>query len=550
MTKYGFVIDQNACIGCHACTIACKSENNVPLGVFRTWVKYVEKGRFPNSRRHFLVERCNHCANAPCVAICPTKAMFTRADGIVDFDPARCIGCKACMQACPYDAIYIDPETHSAAKCNYCAHRTEIGLQPACVVACPEEAIISGDLDDPTSRISQLIGRENVRQRRPDQGTQPKLWYIGTEEVAINPEFFSDPQGSMWAQHRSSEHGFPARPAAESEWRPLPMADAAKTDSRGQPIAPGLTVAAGFLTEGGQVDYNVGHEQPWGFLVAAYLWTKSIGAGAFLVLALLRFIFAAFPFAPARTPLAVPALLIGLVFTGITGALLIGDLKHPERFLYIFTKSNFRSWLVWGAYILMAFGGLVGLQLVSVVVEAPPLSMVVLWPGIIAAALAAAYSGFLFGQAEGRDFWQSALLPPHLLVQAVVAGAAALVLVGLVLGEGAPVVPVLVLIMAAALAVHLLFVLAEIFTPHANSHVRLAVANLTSGRLRARFWGGAMLLGVVCPLAILAFIAAVLPGRFDLAAGVLAAGAAAAALVGLLVYEDVWVTAGQSVPMS
>jgi len=138
-------------------------------------VKYVEKGEFPNTRRHFLVERCNHCANALCVTIYPTRAMFKRRDGIVDFDSSRCIGCKACMQACPYDAIYIDPEQHTAAKCNYCAHRTEIGLQPACVVACPEEAILSGDLDDSNGKIAQLLGRENVRQRRPDQSTQPKV---------------------------------------------------------------------------------------------------------------------------------------------------------------------------------------------------------------------------------------------------------------------------------------------------------------------------------------------------------------------------------------
>jgi Fe-S-cluster-containing dehydrogenase component len=89
---------------------ACKSENEVPLGVYRTWVKYVETGAYPDTRRHFQVTRCNHCANPPCVRICPTQAMYQRADGIVEFDNSVCIGCKACMQACPYDAIYIDPE--------------------------------------------------------------------------------------------------------------------------------------------------------------------------------------------------------------------------------------------------------------------------------------------------------------------------------------------------------------------------------------------------------------------------------------------------------
>jgi Fe-S-cluster-containing dehydrogenase component len=156
--KYGFVIDNRKCIGCHACTVACKTENHVPLGVNRTWVKYVEKGTFPNTRRVFQVTRCNHCEKPPCVTICPVTAMYQRKDGIVDFNSERCIGCKACMQACPYDSIYIDPDEGTAAKCHFCAHRTEVGLEPACVVVCPEHAIIAGDLSDPTSESGATGG--------------------------------------------------------------------------------------------------------------------------------------------------------------------------------------------------------------------------------------------------------------------------------------------------------------------------------------------------------------------------------------------------------
>jgi Fe-S-cluster-containing dehydrogenase component len=101
------VLDQTKCIGCHACTTACKAENQVPLGVTRTYVKAVEVGTFPQVRRAFQVTRCNQCANPPCVAACPTGAMYQREDGIVDFNKAICIGCKACMAACPYDAIFI-----------------------------------------------------------------------------------------------------------------------------------------------------------------------------------------------------------------------------------------------------------------------------------------------------------------------------------------------------------------------------------------------------------------------------------------------------------
>ena len=173
--RYGFVIDQRKCIGCHACTVACKEENQVPLGAFRTWVKYVERGRYPDTRRYFSVLRCNHCDNAPCVTICPTVALYRRDDGIVDFDGGRCIGCKSCMQACPYDALYIDPATNTAAKCNYCAHRVEVGLEPACVIVCPERAIIAGDLDDPRAPIARLVATEQVQVRKPEQGTRPKL---------------------------------------------------------------------------------------------------------------------------------------------------------------------------------------------------------------------------------------------------------------------------------------------------------------------------------------------------------------------------------------
>src|SRR5262245_26976371 len=185
--RYGFVIDQRKCIGCHACTVACKEENQVPLGAFRTWVKYVERGRYPDTRRYFSVLRCNHCDDAPCVTICPTVALYRRPDGIVDFDGERCIGCKSCMQGCPYDALYIDPATDTAAKCNYCAHRIEVGLEPACVIVCPERAIVAGDLDDPAAPIARLVATEQVQVRKPEQGTRPKLFYVGADAAALTP---------------------------------------------------------------------------------------------------------------------------------------------------------------------------------------------------------------------------------------------------------------------------------------------------------------------------------------------------------------------------
>ena len=196
--NFGFVIDNRNCIGCHACTVACKAEHDVPIGVNRTWVKYVETGEFTDTRRVFSVMRCNHCEHAPCVEICPTQALFTRPDGIVDFNNDRCIGCKSCTQACPYDAIYIDPETHTAAKCNYCAHRVDVGLEPACVNVCPTEAIVSGDIDQKGSKISNLISRQQVSVRKSEKGTRPKLFYVEGDDVSLKPLETEQTSKSLW----------------------------------------------------------------------------------------------------------------------------------------------------------------------------------------------------------------------------------------------------------------------------------------------------------------------------------------------------------------
>src|SRR5262249_27362924 len=147
-------------------------------------------------QRYFTVLRCNHCDDAPCVTICPTRALFTRADGIVDFDNRHCIACKSCMAACPYDALYIDPSTSTAAKCNYCAHKVEVGLQPACVSVCPEQAIVAGDLEDPHSAIARLVATERISVRKPEKATLPKLYYVEGDVASLTPG--AAPAGPSW----------------------------------------------------------------------------------------------------------------------------------------------------------------------------------------------------------------------------------------------------------------------------------------------------------------------------------------------------------------
>ncbi len=181
---YGMLIDLRRCIGCHACSVACKAEFDVPLGVFRSWVEYAEKGDFPNVRRSFLPRLCNHCNNPPCVGVCPTGATWKREeDGIVVIDPDLCIGCKYCILACPYDARFINPVTGSADKCDFCLHRVEQGLVPSCVNTCIGGARIFGDLNDPESEISRMIATNPVTVIRPEQGTVPNVFYIALDQA-------------------------------------------------------------------------------------------------------------------------------------------------------------------------------------------------------------------------------------------------------------------------------------------------------------------------------------------------------------------------------
>ena len=519
--RYGFVIDQRKCIGCHACTVACKEENQVPLGVNRTWVKYIEKGVFPDTRRYFSVMRCNHCDNAPCVTICPTVALYRRPDGIVDFDGERCIGCKSCMQACPYDALYIDPETKTAAKCHYCAHRVESGLEPACVVVCPVQAIVPGDLDDPHSTIARLVASQQTQVRKPEQGTRPKLYYLGAEAAALTPDMQERRGGYLFSQVGSiPSPGQPNRPAAGAG---LPAVTAA-TD--------GMDLLALARTV-----YDVAHpERPWGWKVAAYLWTKSIAAGAFLVASL--GLAAGLLTADALVGLAVPV--IGLAFLLLTSLLLVWDLKRPERFLYLLFKPNPRSWLVLGGFILFAAGLLGFLWLLAGLVSNLVALQLLAWPVAAVAAATAGYSAFLFGQAEGRDFWQSPLLLPHLLVAALVAGSASLLLAARALGSASIVTGGLGLVLWASLLVSALVLFAELFTAHGTQDAARAARLLTHGPLRVPLWGGVVVGGIALPLVLL--LSASVPFGSELAAGL--------ALAGLWLWEELWTRAGQLIPLS
>jgi Fe-S-cluster-containing dehydrogenase component/formate-dependent nitrite reductase membrane component NrfD len=496
--KWAKVIDQDVCIGCHACSTACKSENEVPLGVNRTYVKAVDVGHWPLSRRAFQVTRCNQCENPPCVAACPTAAMHQRDDGIVDFDKRLCIGCKACIAACPYDAIFINPEDHTAEKCNFCAHRLDVGLEPACVVVCPTEAILIGDLNDDTSKVARIAKRQAVNVRRPEKATRPKLFYKGAHQATLDPLAARRPTGGiyMWSEQGPGiGTGHPA----------------------GHPNSSAAAIVA----------YDVAHKAPWDWRVSLYTWTKSIASGAY-VLPLLLVLFGILDWSSTLFTWAAP--ITALAFLAITGVVLIADLDRPTRFHYLFIHPQWRSWLVRGAVIILGYGAFLSLHVLSAILDSVALRQVAAVGGLPFGVMAAVYTAFLFAQSKARDLWQSPLLPPHIAVQALAAGAASMLVVDTI-GAGEA-TEALAWSLVAAIGAHLLMVLGELTMPHVSAHAHLAVWEMTRGTYRAWLWGGVLLaaLAVTAPWAPVP--------------------AAIAGLLGLLAYEHAYVQSAQKVPLA
>ncbi len=455
----------------------------MPVGAFRTWVKYIEKGEFPDTKRFFAVLRCNQCDDAPCIPICPTNALFERKDGVVDFDNSKCIGCKSCMQACPYDALYIDPVNKTAAKCHFCAHRVEKGLEPACAIVCPTQAIITGDLDDPTSKISKIISSTPTQVRKPEKETKPKVFYVGAEQTLLNPDMQIQDHASM------------------------------VTEGKGGQVEELADV---------RITYDIDHPKPWGIKIAAYLWTKSIAAGVILM--------AIFFGDLTDSKVTIVAPIVSLFFLGLTGALLIFDLKRPDRFWYIILKPNFSSWLVIGTYIILIFGAVTLLWLYfGLVKDWASLARMPIPAGVFA-VMTACYSAFLFHQARGRDLWLSNLLFIHLLFAALVAGSAVFVLL-----KGGLYFDVLAISSALLFSINVL--------DHATHHVghsKRASAYL----LGASFYFFVVLAGFVLPVGL--WFAHSLFG-YDSVTPVIAS---IGSLVGLLEYERLWIKAGQSVSLS
>ena len=184
MPRYAMVIDKERCVGCQSCTVACKSEWDVPDGSARTRVRTAGvRGTYPALVSTFYVSQCNHCDRPTCVPACPSGATYQNQNGVVQVNKELCIGCGSCVSACPYGARYVDSAKGVVDKCDFCAPRLEQGFQPACVLTCPANAKTFGDLDDSSEQVFDMVYREGAhRMQSTDVAIGPNVYYLGKPE--------------------------------------------------------------------------------------------------------------------------------------------------------------------------------------------------------------------------------------------------------------------------------------------------------------------------------------------------------------------------------
>jgi formate-dependent nitrite reductase membrane component NrfD len=394
-------------------------------------------------------------------------------------------------------------------------------------------------MDNPNTEISLLLSREQVIVRKPEKGTKPNLFYIDGDHQSLNPEATDKSGPGLWnSQARGVGH------FAKAAEKMIHTND----DVNLLQLSIDNDLQAAYQRKDAEnpnyIDVLNGtarrvYDTPdkgilWGWEVSAYVMTKAISAGAFLI----PFIAILLGFDVSDNTKLWSAG-ISLVFLGLTGLFLVMDLDRPDRFLNVLLRPQWNSWLVKGGYTITVFGLLVTIWGVATFFEWNIPEMPLLWVTAFFAILLAVYTAFLFAQAKGRDFWQSPTLPLHMLVHSVMAGAAIFALVSLFF------VPenwmnILRNTMIIALIVNLFTMITELTITHPTTAAKSVVEMITKGRYKNIFWIGTVLIGNIIPLALVFFNPSVIT----------IAIAGALVLVGIYATEKIWVEAPQRVPLA
>ena len=448
----------------------------------------------------------------------------------------------------------LDPETNTAAKCHFCGHRVEVGLEPACVVVCPEHAILAGDLNDPASEISQKLATSQATVRKPEQGTGPKLFYINGNDWSLHPSAAQTHDSYMWADKVTEQETSPYQRTAfqlpvlngNEHSKPKSKSGTAIRTPReqGRPLNGPVQIGGRVAEHMVQVAYNAQHRINWHWELPSYLVTKNVAGGLFMLLSLSAglgtFAFNSLAFLAAG--------FTSMIFMLLTVTLLIKDLAQPKRFLNVLLHPQWKSWLARGAYIMVAFTAVAGLWWLleglaymnwlpsNFVAGVRPFAAWITFPLALGVVI---YSAFLLGQAEGRDMWQSPLLPFELLAQSSVVSSGVFLALSLFVSFPPGLQSFLSVVFPVSLGINLLLMLANKFAmPFASEVAMLASRDITHGQYRNHFWWGGIALGHIIPFVL--FLA--VPFSVPIAA--------LAAMIGLFFYEYAFVMAPQRVPNS
>jgi formate-dependent nitrite reductase membrane component NrfD len=395
-------------------------------------------------------------------------------------------------------------------------------------------------MEDSSTEIFQLLASQAVKTRKPEKATQPNLFYIDADDVSLIPSATEKSNVSLWG---SQEHGV-GHYAKEAEKLAF---------SSGDIIAEAIKLNRGFDTEAGKVVAPTSvevlmnkakrvYDSPdkgilWGWEVSAYVWTKAISAGAFLV----PFLAWVFGLAPVNSEVMLYSSITGIIFLGLTGIFLVMDLDRPDRFLYVLLRPHWGSWLVKGGYAISIYGGLLTLLAATFYFGWEGLMTPLMYITFILACTVAIYTAFLFAQAKGRDFWQSPTLSIHMLVHSFMAGAAMMMILGLYIDLDSKWIPFLEYTLIGGIAINLFTMLIELTTTHPTKDAKTTVEMIVHGRYKLRFWGVVLGLGNIIPIAIL---------LLGSTSGMTSIVAAILVLIGIYMTEHIWVEAPQRIALS